>query len=136
MKRVGFQADTAAAEVKATEKKLALFGNRVDIAIQTFKGLASDIDATSAQLQEAFQQEDEFSLEIFKKFSKYEKVALKLQKADLDDVTRLLNPDMRVRISVFVYITFFDNVDMSAYSDESTAIEVIKHTRITFSEML
>ena len=124
MKRAGVLADGASEDLKATEKKLAVFGNRVDDALQAYKKLAEDIEVASAHLQDAFKEEDGFSIEILRKFSKYEKVALKLQKADLDDITRLAQPDMRVKIAVFVYLKFFADADMSAYEDETAALEV------------
>eukprot|EP01035_Chromulina_nebulosa_P021625 gene21625-27988_t len=89
MKRAGVLADAANADLKATEKKLTVFGNRVDHALQAYKKLAEEIEVASAHLQEAFNEEDTFSVEIIRKFSKFEKVALKLQKADLDDITRI-----------------------------------------------
>ena len=117
-------ADAANADLKATEKKLTVFGNRVDHALQAYKKLAEEIEVASAHLQEAFNEEDTFSVEIIRKFSKFEKVALKLQKADLDDITRLAQPDMRVKIAVFSYLKFFSDSDMSAYEDVTAAVEV------------
>ena len=124
MKRAGVLADAANADLKATEKKLTVFGNRVDHALQAYKKLAEEIEVASAHLQEAFNEEDTFSVEIIRKFSKFEKVALKLQKADLDDITRLAQPDMRVKIAVFSYLKFFSDSDMSAYEDVTAAVEV------------
>ena len=96
----------------------------MDNALQAYKKLAEEIEVASAHLQDAFNEEDTFSVEILRKFSKFEKVALKLQKADLDDITRLAQPDMRVKIAVFSYLKFFADSDMTAYEDVTAAVEV------------
>jgi len=123
MKKVGEMADAAAADLKNTEGKIEKFGNRVEEAFNAKNKIASDIEAAAVQLQDAFKAEDEVNREIFRKFSKYEKVAVKLQRADLEDVSRLVNPDLRVRLAVYVYATMFEGLELNEYSSALAACE-------------
>jgi len=125
MKKVGEMVDAAAADLKSTEGKIEKFGNRVEEALIAKNKILSDIEESSAQLQDAFKAEDEVNREIFRKFSKYEKVATKLQRADLEDVFRLVSPDLRVRLAVYVYTTMFEGIELNDYSSALAACEVL-----------
>lgn len=118
------EAQQASRETKEMKGSLSALTDKVENQRLVLAAVEREMAAADARLKEAFEASDELGRTITGLFSAYERKSAELSRGDLEEVPRVLKPDLPTRVSLFAYAFLLNILDAkkwphNKYDDDS-----------------
>ncbi len=96
----------------------------------------SALAAADVKLKQVYEESDNFMNGIYSLFSAYERKAQDLLHGDLEEITRLKNPDKPTRIAMYT-VGFLLNLFNKSFSEESDLDKIVssEYMRLWYSSL-
>ena len=111
------EAQQASREIKEMKGSLSMLTDRVEQQRLVVADSERDLAAADTMLQEAYDASDDLSKTITGLFSAYERKVAELNHGDMEEIPRILRPDLPTRVSLFAYGFLMSLLDVKKWPD-------------------